>query len=213
MDSMNSTQPRTSTEQQADISKQSNLAKIQPPENKPLTRGQRLADAMASKVGSWGFLIGQSTVLAGWVGCNLMPGLPHWDESPFILLNLVFSFASAYTAPVVLMSQNRQSEEDREAANHNYQVTLQAAQKLELLHEKLDADYAEKLNELTTLIKQQQPTASEAKVVFVPTQAMNEIERESHKLATLSFIDALPKETFFVNSNKNLNEIEVKHNR
>jgi uncharacterized membrane protein len=210
---MNSTQPRTSTEQQADISKQSNLAKIQPPENKPLTRGQRLADAMASKVGSWGFLIGQSTVLAGWVGCNLMPGLPHWDESPFILLNLVFSFASAYTAPVVLMSQNRQSEEDREAANHNYQVTLQAAQKLELLHEKLDADYAEKLNELTTLIKQQQPTASEAKVVFVPTQAMNEIERESHKLATLSFIDALPKETFFVNSNKNLNEIEVKHNR
>lgn len=212
MDSMNSTQPSTPAKQQAAISKQSNLTKIQPPESKPLTQGQRLADALASKVGSWGFLIGQSTVLAGWVGCNLMPGLPHWDESPFILLNLVFSFASAYTAPVVLMSQNRQSEEDREAANHNYQVTLQAAQKLELLHEKLDADYVEKLNELTTLIKQQQPAASETKVVFVPTQAMNEIEHEPHRLTALSFIDALPKEKYLVNSDKNLNKVEVKHN-
>lgn len=148
---------------------------------------------MAAKVGSWAFLIGQSTVLAGWVGCNLMPGLPHWDESPFILLNLVFSFASAYTAPVVLMSQNRQSEEDRENANHNYQVTLQAAQKLELLHEKLDAEYAKKLDELTVLIKQQQQAPSEVKVVFVPPQNLNELEHHSHKIATMPILNTHSK--------------------
>jgi uncharacterized membrane protein len=148
---------------------------------------------MAAKVGSWAFLIGQSTVLVGWVGCNLMPGLPHWDESPFILLNLMFSFASAYTAPVVLMSQNRQSEEDRESANHNYQVTLQAAQKLELLHEKLDAEYAKKLDELTVLIKQQQQAPNEVKVVFVPTQHMNEVEHHSHKIATMSALNTHSK--------------------
>lgn len=120
------------------------------------TFGQKLADKLAAKVGSWPFLIGQSTVLAGWVGCNLMPGVPHWDESPFILLNLVFSFASAYTAPIVLMSQNRQSEEDREHALQNYQVNVQTAENLQLLQTKMDEVYSQKLAELTQLIQQQQ---------------------------------------------------------
>ena len=79
----------------------------QKPEEKTLTRGQQLADTLAAKVGSWPFLIGQTVILAGWVGANLTPGIPHWDRQPFILLNLVFSFASTYTAPIVLMSQNR----------------------------------------------------------------------------------------------------------
>jgi uncharacterized membrane protein len=194
MKSTPSTQPGINAQQQADVVlKQPQSAKIQPPEKKPLTFGQKVADKMAAKVGSWAFLIGQSTVLAGWVGCNLMPGLPHWDESPFILLNLVFSFASAYTAPVVLMSQNRQSEEDRESANHNYQITLQAAQKLELLHEKLDAEYAKKLDELTVLIKQQQQATSEVKVVFVPPQNLNELEHQYHKMATMAILNTHSK--------------------
>lgn len=120
------------------------------------TFGQKLADKLAAKVGSWPFLIGQSTILAGWVGCNLMPGVPHWDESPFILLNLVFSFASAYTAPIVLMSQNRQSDEDREHARLNYQVNVQTAENLQLLQTKMDQVYSQKLAELTQLIQQQQ---------------------------------------------------------
>jgi uncharacterized membrane protein len=194
MNSAASTQPGINESQQAPVVlKQPQSAKIQPPEKKPLTFGQRLADSMAARVGSWAFLIGQSTVLVGWVSCNLMPGLPHWDESPFILLNLMFSFASAYTAPVVLMSQNRQSEEDRESANHNYQVTLQAAQKLELLHEKLDAEYANKLDKLTVLIEQQQQAASEVKVVFVPTHSLNEFEHHSHKIATMSVLNTHSK--------------------
>ena len=190
MNSAQSTQPDINESQQAPVVlKQPQSGKIKPPEKKPLTFGQKVADKMATKVGSWAFLIGQSTILTGWVGLNLMPGVPHWDESPFILLNLVFSFASAYTAPVVLMSQNRQSEEDRESANHNYQVTLQAAQNLELLHEKLDAQYAKKLDELTVLIKQQQQSASELKVVFVPTPSINEFEHHSHKIATMSVLN------------------------
>jgi len=190
MNSAPSTQPGINESQQAAVVlKQPQSGKIKPPEKKPLTFGQKVADKMATKVGSWAFLIGQSTILTGWVGLNLMPGVPHWDESPFILLNLVFSFASAYTAPVVLMSQNRQSEEDRESANHNYQVTLQAAQNLELLHEKLDAQYAKKLDELTVLIKQQQQAASEVKVVFVPTPLLNEFDPHSHKIATMSVLN------------------------
>nr|WP_269141664.1 DUF1003 domain-containing protein [Nostoc commune] len=60
-----------------------------------LTRGQQLADKLANHVGSWKFLICQSTILAGWVGMNLTPGVPHWDNSPFIMLNLVFSLSQA----------------------------------------------------------------------------------------------------------------------
>ncbi|WNZ27007.1 DUF1003 domain-containing protein [Leptolyngbya sp. NK1-12] len=140
------------------------------------TFGQKLADKLASKVGSWSFLIGQTTVLVAWVGCNLTPGLPHWDESPFILLNLVFSFASAYTAPVVLMSQNRQSDEDRAHAQQHYQMNLQTAQNLELLHQKMDQMYSEKLSELTELIQQQR----EARVLFTPKQTGTELKEDSN---------------------------------
>ncbi|ALF54140.1 hypothetical protein ACX27_16940 [Nostoc piscinale CENA21] len=138
-----------------------------------LTRGQRLADKLASHVGSWKFLICQSTVLAGWVGMNLAPGVPHWDESPFIMLNLVFSFASAYTAPIVLMSQNRQSDTDRRNAEIDHQVNLRASQNIELLHQKLDELHSQKLNELTQIIKEQQQVINELKVTLVHTPKEN----------------------------------------
>jgi uncharacterized membrane protein len=211
---MNSTQSNQSEgnadQQVAAVLKEPSPFKIKASEKKPLTLGQKVADKMAAKVGSWAFLIGQSTVLAGWVGCNLMPGVPHWDESPFILLNLVFSFASAYTAPVVLMSQNRQSEEDRESANHNYQVTLQAAHNLELLHEKLDAEYAKKLDELTVLIQQRQPTADEVKVVFVPTQNLSEFMYQPYKMGNPSLFQIRPQEGFFVSPAKQLDDATVR---
>lgn len=133
-----------------------------------LTAGQRLADKFAAQVGSWKFLICQSTILAGWVGINLMPGVPHWDESPFMMLNLVFSFASAYTAPIVLMSQNRQSDTDRKNADIDHQVNIRAGQNIELLHEKLDKLHTQQLNELTQIVKEQQQVIKELKVVLAP---------------------------------------------
>jgi uncharacterized membrane protein len=141
------------------LSEKAQSERLQVPALPEPTFGQKLADKMAAKVGSWAFLIGQTTVLTAWVGCNLAPGMPHWDESPFILLNLVFSFASAYTAPVVLMSQNRQSDEDRAQSMQNHQINLQTAQNLELLQQKLDDVYSQKLTELTELIRQQQASA------------------------------------------------------
>jgi uncharacterized membrane protein len=97
-----------------------------------------------------------------------MPGVPHWDQSPFMMLNLVFSFASAYTAPIVLMSQNRQSDTDRRNAEIDYQVNLRAGQNIELLHEKLDDLHTQQLNELTQIVKEQQRVIHELKVSLVP---------------------------------------------
>ncbi|MBD2214651.1 DUF1003 domain-containing protein [Nostoc linckia FACHB-104] len=144
-----------------------------PTSTEQLTQGQRLADKLASQVGSWKFLICQSTILAGWVGMNLAPGVPHWDESPFIMLNLVFSFASAYTAPIVLMSQNRQSDTDRRNAEIDHQVNLRASQNIELLHQKLDELHSQKLNELTQIIKEQQQVIHELKVTLIHTPKEN----------------------------------------
>lgn len=212
MNSTSSTQPQNTVEQPVAVMLNP-TSTIQPPASKPLTFGQRLADKMASKVGSWAFLIGQTTILAGWVTANSIPGIPHWDEQPFILLNLMFSFASAYTAPIVLMSQNRQSEEDRESANHNYQVTLQAAQNLELLHQKLDAEYAQKLEELSNLIKQH--ASNDIKVVYVPTQSSFDTSRDQFFTQTLPVDQS--KGSVFVNvpngrslsSQLNFDEAEV----
>ncbi|MBD2626597.1 DUF1003 domain-containing protein [Trichormus variabilis] len=153
--------------------KLANTKVVQNNSTEELTRGQRLADKFAEQVGSWKFLICQSTVLAGWVGINLMPGVPHWDESPFMMLNLVFSFASAYTAPIVLMSQNRQSDTDRINADIDHQVNLRAGQNIELLHEKLDELHTRQLNELTQIVKEQQQVLNELRVVLVPATKEN----------------------------------------
>ena len=132
------------------------------------TFGQRVADAMASKVGSWGFLIGQSVVLTGWVGMNLMPGVPHWDQSPFILLNLVFSFASAYTAPIVLMSQNRQSDIERKKTEYDHLVNRKSGHDIELLHEKFDQIHAQQIAELTQIVQMQHQQLQEIKTTLLP---------------------------------------------
>ncbi|MDZ8242016.1 MAG: DUF1003 domain-containing protein [Nostoc sp. ChiQUE01a] len=170
---MNTLKTVSSNTVAAKVAQKPQIVEIQPAaqeiSTQELTFGQRLADKFAAQVGSWGFLIGQSTVLAGWVGLNLMPGVPHWDESPFMMLNLVFSFASAYTAPIVLMSQNRQSDTDRKNAEIDHNVNLRSGQNIELLHEKLDEIHTQQLNELTQIIKEQHRVLSELKITLVPT--------------------------------------------
>lgn len=113
--------------------------------------GQRLADKMTARIGSWAFLTAQSGVLVVWIVLNSIPGAPHWDRNPFILLNLVFSFASAYTAPVVLMSQNRQSEEARKLAEADTKVNTKAGQDIELLLTKMDVLQEELATQQQTL--------------------------------------------------------------
>jgi uncharacterized membrane protein len=104
------------------------------------TLGERVADTVAARVGSWPFIIVQSVLLAGWILANAilirdwLRGKP-FDPYPFILLNLVLSFQAAYTGPVVMMSQNRQSARDRDEAEHDYEVNREALERLARLEE------------------------------------------------------------------------------
>lgn len=103
-----------------------------------ITFGQRVADRVAEIMGSWRFIIIQSTLLAVWIALNITAYVYRWDPYPFILLNLAMSFQAAYAAPIIMMSQNRQSEKDHLQAKHDYEVNLKAELEILQLHEKFD---------------------------------------------------------------------------
>lgn len=103
-----------------------------------LTLGQRIADAVAATMGSWPFIIIQTTILLLWIALNITAWIRHWDPYPFILLNLALSFQAAYAAPFIMMSQNRQQDVDREQAANDYKVNIKAELEIELLHQKID---------------------------------------------------------------------------
>lgn len=117
------------------------------------TRGQVLADIVATTVGSWRFIILQSTAILVWIGSNAMLGSHAWDPYPFILLNLLLSFQAAYTAPAIMMSQNRQSEMDRRNAQTDYEINVKAELEIELLHEKIDILKEQELLILTQTVQ------------------------------------------------------------
>ncbi|MDR7308029.1 DUF1003 domain-containing protein [Rhodoferax saidenbachensis] len=117
------------------------------------TRGQRLADGVASTIGSWRFIMIQSTAIVIWMTGNVLAGHGAWDPYPFILLNLLLSFQAAYTAPAIMMSQNRQSELDRRHAETDYEINVKAELEIELLHEKMDLLKDQELLALTQAVR------------------------------------------------------------
>jgi uncharacterized membrane protein len=112
-----------------------------------------IADWVAATVGSWRFVIVQSVLLGTWIILNMMAIINHWDPYPFILLNLILSFQAAYAAPIIMMSQNRQSEVDRRHAEHDYRINVKAELEIELLHKKVDALREREILKLISIIE------------------------------------------------------------
>jgi len=135
----------------------------------PLTYGQRLADKIADFGGSWTFIMLFMGFILAWTGVNI-----YWlnnkgfDPYPFILLNLLLSCVAALQAPLIMMSQNRQEEKDRQRAKNDYMINLKSELEVRLLNEKIDRmvlkqqqnvlelqqGQVEMLNELTHALKQ-----------------------------------------------------------
>lgn len=103
-----------------------------------LTPGQRFADLVADTIGSWRFIIIQSCILSLWILLNVTAWVQHWDPYPFILLNLALSFQAAYSAPFIMMSQNRQAAKDRLSAEIDHEVNAKAELEIGLLMQRLD---------------------------------------------------------------------------
>ena len=115
--------------------------------------GDRLADYVANGMGSWGFIIGQTVIVAFWMILNFVAFMNHWDPYPFILLNLLFSTQAAYSAPIIMMSQNRQSERDRAKAETDYENNLTSREGIERMLSHLDGKQAAKLDRRLELLE------------------------------------------------------------
>jgi len=119
-----------------------------------LTLGQRVADSVAGGMGSWRFIIIQTTLLTIWVVLNVTAWIKAWDPYPFILLNLALSFQAAYAAPIIMMAQNRQQDIDRKAAETDYKINVKAELEIELLHQKLDQLREQEVVQLSLAVKE-----------------------------------------------------------
>lgn len=103
------------------------------------TLGQKMADNVASFGGSWTFISFFALFLFLWIGVNVIYLNNHgFDPYPFILLNLILSCIAAIQAPIIMMSQNRQEEKDRERSKKDYMINLKAELEIKTLHEKID---------------------------------------------------------------------------
>jgi uncharacterized membrane protein len=119
-----------------------------------MTFGQRLAD----RVASWTFILIFCLILLVWIGLNsfiLLHRGGGFDPYPYILLNLMLSMIAALQAPVIMMSQNRQTVKDRLDAAHDYEVNLKAELEIMSLHEKLDSLREQQWRELIELQQEQ----------------------------------------------------------
>jgi len=111
-----------------------------------LTRGQKAADTISTVAGSWTFILTLIFFLIGWIILNVTAYVLHWDPYPFILLNFVLSMIAAFQAPVILMSQNRQTERDRINAKYDYAVNRKAEREI--------SDMQRDLEQIKVMIKE-----------------------------------------------------------
>ena len=103
------------------------------------TLGQRAADTIAKFAGSWAFIFSFTCVLVLWMVVNALLATKAFDPYPFILLNLALSCVAAIQAPLIMMSQNRQEEKDRQRAENDYKVNLKTEIMIEDLYDKVNA--------------------------------------------------------------------------
>lgn len=143
--------------------------KIEDDQQQVTTTGQRIADKVATFGGSWTFIISFMVFILIWISINVFWLLNKgFDPYPFILLNLILSCIASLQAPVIMMSQNRQEDKDRERAKKDYMINLKAEVEIRTLHEKLDH----------FIINQQQELLE---LQLVQIEMMNDILRQTNK--------------------------------
>lgn len=123
--------------------------------DKSLSIGDRVADKIADVAGSWSFIITFLLLIVGWITINIVQTFMHFDEYPFILLNLALSCIAAIQAPIIMMSQNRQEEKDRIRSQQDFETNIKAEVIIEeiLKHTKKIEEIEKKQNEILEYIK------------------------------------------------------------
>ena len=131
-------------------------------EKEKYTLGQRAADTIAKFAGSWAFIFSFAGVLILWMVVNAILATKAFDPYPFILLNLVLSCVAAIQAPLIMMSQNRQEEKDRNRAENDYKVNLKTEIMIEDLYDKVNSILA-KQSQIEKLLTEKKTKDEETK--------------------------------------------------
>jgi len=125
----------------------------------------RLADMVASFGGSWKFIIVFESCMFVWIGINVYLLSKPFDPFPFIFLNLILSTVAALQAPIIMMSQNRKEEKDRQRAVNDYMINLKSKIEVRNLHGKLDLLMTEQMKTLFEIQKTQMDLMEEIKSI------------------------------------------------
>lgn len=138
------------------ISNKSIITEKESDNDNKISFAQRLSDKVASFGGSWKFIILFGIVLSAWIVFNTVSLIKYrFDPYPFILMNLILSCIAAMQAPIIMMSQNRQEEKDRQRAKQDYMINLKSELEIRLLHEKIDHLIIDQQEELIKYQQQQ----------------------------------------------------------
>jgi uncharacterized membrane protein len=97
------------------------------------------AESFARFFGTVRFLVIQTIIVSIWIILNVTAFIHHWDEYPFILLNLMFSTQAAYAAPLILLAQNRQADRDRLQVERDREANARTAAFMEFLAREMAA--------------------------------------------------------------------------
>ena len=103
-----------------------------------LTIAQKSADFLTRAMGSWEFIILFIALMTLWISANIYGWISQWDPYPFILLNLALSCLAAIQAPIILMSQNRESQKDRIRSEYDYAINRSAAREIDEIKKQLN---------------------------------------------------------------------------
>src|SRR5947209_2067450 len=102
----------------------------------------RVAEKTARFFGTPRYILGQTLIVALWIILNSVALIHHWDPTPFIMLNLIFSTQAAYAAPLILLAQTRQAERDKAQADatdqRHTQLEQSAAERTQALRTETD---------------------------------------------------------------------------
>ncbi len=106
----------------------------------PKTFGQKAADELTKWAGSWAFILSFLALLVLWIVLNTSWILfgEAWDPKPFILLNLILSCLAAFQAPIILMSQNREAQKDRQRSEYDYAINRKAKKEVDQIKKQLN---------------------------------------------------------------------------
>lgn len=125
-------------------------------ENQLRSKRHQITDFVVKILGSWNFIVAQTILLVIWGILNIVASLEHWDPYPFILLNLILSLQTAYAAPIIMMSQNKQAARDRLEAHNDFLINMKSEEGIRIILERLEIQN-NMILKINSLLESKQP--------------------------------------------------------